>query len=93
MQPPLRVPIDFGPFIAQALHYSEWIVPALLLFVVAWVRFNSPPTNRSGTTFALFFFGVIFYYALIIPLWLLVAIALSQGSLGLKSFRDGPAQN
>jgi hypothetical protein len=59
-----------------------WIFPALLLFVVAWKRFNSPPTNRSGTTFALFFFGVIFYYALILALWLLVIIAISQGSIG-----------
>lgn len=61
---------------------SAWIIPTLLLFIVAWNRFNSPPTNRSGTTFALFSFGVIFYYALIIALWLLVIIALSQGSIG-----------
>jgi hypothetical protein len=46
---------DFWLLIAQAVQYSEWIIPALLLFVVAWVRFNPPPTNRSGTTFALFF--------------------------------------
>ncbi len=55
------------------LSSSQWIVPALLLFVVAWNKFNSPPTNRSGTTFALFFFGAIFYYALILALWLLVS--------------------
>jgi hypothetical protein len=61
---------------------SEWIIPVLSLFVVAWTRFNQPPTNRSGTTFVLFFFGVIFYYALIVSLWLLVIIGLSQGSIG-----------
>ena len=58
----------------------------LVLFIVAWVRFNSPPTNRSGTTFAMFFSGLIFYYALILALWLLVIIAVSQGSIGLDKF-------
>jgi hypothetical protein len=62
---------------------TVWIVPALLLFVVAWKRFNSPPTNRSGTTFVLFTFGVIFYYALILAIWLLLIISISQGSIGL----------
>jgi hypothetical protein len=80
------VPIELRPFIEQGIQYSEWIVPASLLFVVAWVRFNSPPTNRSGTTFALFFFGVIFYFALILALWLVVAIVISQGSIGLGRF-------
>jgi hypothetical protein len=61
---------------------SEWIIAVSALFVVAWARFNSPPTNRSGTTFALFFWGVIFYYALMIPLWLVVMIGLDQGSIG-----------
>jgi hypothetical protein len=61
---------------------SEWIIAVLALYVVAWTRFNSPPTNRSGTTFALFFLGVIFYFALLIPLWGLVMIGLFQGSIG-----------
>jgi hypothetical protein len=61
---------------------SEWVIPALLLFVVAWNKFNSPPTNRSGTTFALFLFGAIFYYALILALWLLVSV----GGIGFASF-------
>lgn len=61
---------------------SEWIIAVLALFVVAWTRFNSPPTNRSGTTFALFFCGVVFYCALIIALWLVVMIGLIQGSIG-----------
>jgi hypothetical protein len=65
-----------------ALSACEWIVPALLLLVVAWVRFNTPPTNRSGTTFALFYFGVIFYYGLILALWLLVTVSgIGFGSL------------
>src|SRR5271170_5587174 len=70
----------------EIVQRSEWIIPVLLLFVVAWMRFNSPPTNRSGTTFVLFFFGVIFYYALIVALWLLVIIGVSQGSIGFDWF-------
>jgi hypothetical protein len=61
---------------------SEWTIAVVALYVVAWNRFNSPPTNRSGTTFALFFWGMIFYYALIIPLWLVVMIGVAQGSIG-----------
>ncbi len=57
------------------LSACEWIVPALLLLVVSWVRFNTPPTNRSGTTFALFYFGLTFYYCLILALWLLVTVS------------------
>ncbi|UPT83982.1 hypothetical protein HAP41_0000026665 [Bradyrhizobium barranii subsp. apii] len=68
---------------------SQWIIAILALFVVAWARFNSPPTNRSGTTFALFFWGVIFYYALMIPLWLVVMIGLVQGSIGFDHRRPG----
>jgi hypothetical protein len=75
---------DHTQLITQVFEYSEWILLASLLFVVAWVRFNSPPSNRSGTTFALFFFGVIFYYALLVALWLLLTIAISQGSIGLS---------
>jgi uncharacterized membrane protein YidH (DUF202 family) len=69
-------------WISYGVHSSEWIVSALMLVVVAWARFNSPPTNRSGTTFALFSFGLIFYYALIVALWLIVIIAVRQGSVG-----------
>lgn len=61
---------------------SEWIIAVLALYAAAWTRFNSPPTNRSGTTFALFFLGVVFYYALIVALWVLVMIGLVQGSIG-----------
>jgi hypothetical protein len=61
---------------------SEWIIAVLALFLVAWTRFNSPPTNRSGTTFALFFCGAVFYCALIVPLWLVIMIGLIQGSIG-----------
>ena len=62
---------------------GEWVIPGLLLLVVAWNKFNTPPTNRSGTTFALFFFGVIFYYALILALWLLVSMS---DIIGLGTF-------
>jgi len=67
---------------SEIVTKSEWIIAVLALYVVAWTRFNSPPTNRSGTTFALFFFGLTFYFALLIPLWILVTIGLYQGSIG-----------
>lgn len=70
----------------QIIHYGEWMVSASLLFIVAWVKFNSPPTNRSGTTFALFFFGVIFYYCMILTLWIIITIVISQSSIGLSYF-------
>lgn len=79
-------PAASGLFVAQTMQYLEWILPAMFLYVVAWVKFNSPPTNRSGTTFALFFIGVIFYYALIITLWLVVTVAITQGGIGLGHF-------
>jgi hypothetical protein len=82
--PNLHFSQDAAQLITQIGEYSEWILLSSLLFVVSWARFNSPPSNRSGTTFALFFFGVIFYYALIVALWLLLTIAISQGSIGLS---------
>ena len=66
----------------EVVQYSEWIIPVPLLIAIAWVRFNSPPTNRSGTTFALFCIGLTIYCLLIAVLWLLVIIAVSQGSIG-----------
>lgn len=65
---------------AYVVDYSEWILPILFLLVVAWANFNSPPTNRSGTSFALFFFGMIFYYAMLISLWLFVTVSVNAGS-------------
>jgi hypothetical protein len=77
------------------LTSSEWVIPALALLAVAWVRFNTPPTNRSGTTFALFLFGVIFYYALLLALWLLVAMGgIGFGRLaGAAAVREQIAQH
>ena len=77
---------ELQPLFTQIIQYSEWIVSASLLFIVAWVKFNSPPTNRSGTTFALFFFGVMFYYSMIIILWIIMTIVISGGSIGLNYF-------
>ena len=70
-----------GEWIPYAAHGGEWIFSALMLIVVAWARFNSPPTNRSGTTFALFYFGVVSYSALLMSFWLFVIIALWQSSI------------
>lgn len=71
---------------------SEWIIAVVALYVAAWARFNSPPTNRSGTTFALFFLGIILYFALLIPLWGLVMIGLLQGSIGYDWLSKALAQ-
>lgn len=67
----------------QVVAQGVWIVPVFLLFIVAWVRFNSPPTNRSGTTFALFYCGMLFYYAMLVSLWLLVMVMLTTGGIGI----------
>jgi hypothetical protein len=70
----------------QWIPYSEWIIPVPLLFLIAWVQFNKPPTNRSGTTFAWFSVGLIIYCLLIAVLWLLVILAIHQGTLGFDKF-------
>ncbi|MGY3698660.1 hypothetical protein ACVIGA_008802 [Bradyrhizobium sp. USDA 3240] len=64
------------------VNHGLWIASGLLLFVVALIRFSRPPTNRTGTTFLLFYTGVLFYYALLIGLWLLVIILVSAGGYG-----------
>jgi hypothetical protein len=75
------------------LQYSEWLISAPVLFAIAWVRFNSPPTNRSGTTFVLFSVGLTIYSFLIVALWLLIIVAVSQGiSLGKFNLAFGKAQ-
>jgi hypothetical protein len=66
----------------QLVPYSEWIIPAPVLFAIAWVHFNKPPTNRSGTTLAMFSVGLIIYCLLIAVLWLLVIVMIDQGSIG-----------
>jgi hypothetical protein len=65
------------------VNHGLWIASGLLLFVVALIRFSRPPTNRTGTTFLLFYTGVLFYYALLIGLWLLVIILISAGGYGI----------
>jgi len=68
--------------VAQLVQYGEWLMPAPVLIAIAWVRFNSPPTNRSGTTFLMFSVGLMLYCLLIVVLWFLVIITVSQGSIG-----------
>src|SRR3974377_1165723 len=76
--------------VGVVLSSSEWVVPAFLLFIVGLSKFNTPPTNRSGTTFALFCSGVIFYYALILALWLLVSFS----GIGFgRAVADSASQN
>ncbi len=61
-----------------------WILSGLILFVIAWVQFNTPPTNRSSTTFLLFYSGVAFYYSLLVALWLIVVLILHGTGAGLS---------
>jgi hypothetical protein len=61
------------------VHSSEWIISAPVLFAVAWVRFNQPPTNRSGTTLVLFSIGLTLYCLLVAVLWLMLITAVGQG--------------
>ena len=69
------------------VNQAIWVASGLLLFVVAFVRFNKPPTNRAGTTFFLFYTGVFFYYALLVGLWLFVIVLLSSGGYGLGEIK------
>jgi hypothetical protein len=75
------------------VNQGLWIASGLLLFVVALVRFNRPPTNRTGTTFLLFYTGMFFYYALLIGLWLLVIVLLSGGSYGIDGISSVVARS
>jgi hypothetical protein len=75
------------------VNQGMWIASGLLLFVVALVRFNRPPTNRTGTTFLLFYTGMLFYYALLIGLWLLVIVLLSAGSYGIDGVSAAVSQS
>jgi hypothetical protein len=76
-------------FVNQGL----WLISGLSLFVVAWVRFNKPPTNRAGTTFLLFYSGMVFYYALLLGLWLLVILLLTGSGYGLSKIGGAVASS
>jgi hypothetical protein len=76
--------IGFKAFVPEPetiIQSSQWLIPAPVLIAIAWVRFNSPPTNRLGTTFVLFFVGLLLYCLLILALWLLSVIAVRQASI------------
>ena len=77
----------------SVVNQGLWIASGLLLSVVALVRFTRPPTNRTGTTFLLFYTGMLFYYALLIGLWLLVIVLLSAGSYGIDGVSSVVSQS
>src|SRR4051794_24403164 len=54
-----------------------WIGPAVLLSILAVCSFNQPPTNRSSTTFFLFYFGLFLYNVMLLVLWILVIAAIN----------------
>jgi hypothetical protein len=65
------------PMFASAKE-AIWVLPGLCLFAVAWLGFNRPPTLRGSTTFALFYFGLSMYFALLVGIWGFVFVLLSK---------------
>ena len=59
------------------------LISGLLLFIAAWQRFNTPPTNKSGTTFILFYVGMLFYFAMLVAVWFGVMALLASGGAAL----------
>jgi hypothetical protein len=54
-------------------------VACLFLFLAAAQKFNTPPTNRSGTTFARFHIGMLFYFSMLVAVWLCTLAFLGAG--------------
>src|SRR5262249_48859288 len=50
-------------------------------------RFNTPPTNRSGTTFALFYVGIFFYFSMLVAVWLCTIAFLGAGGAVVLNFK------
>ena len=63
-------------------------VSGLVLFFAAWQRFNTPPTNRTSTTFALFYVGMLLYFSMFLGAWFCVIFILKSG--GAAIFRLNP---
>jgi hypothetical protein len=55
-------------------------VACLFLFLAAAQRFNTPPTNRSGTTFARFYVGMLIYFSMLVAVWLCTLAFLGAGA-------------
>jgi len=68
-----------------------WMLPALGLLFASWAYFNSPPTNRTGTTFALFYFGLVIYSTLVFVLWFLVILVMAKPAAWLGATDVLPA--
>ena len=62
----------------EILKQGIWAVPGLCLFLAAWQGFNRPPTNRSSTTFALFYFGMLIYFTLLLAIWGFVFLVMPR---------------
>jgi hypothetical protein len=69
---------DISPMGLLAIAASS-----ILLLLAAGQRFNTPPTNRSGTTFALYYVGMFLYYSMIIAVWLCTIAFLASGGVSL----------
>jgi hypothetical protein len=71
---------DISPMGLLAIAASS-----VLLLLAAGQRFNTPPTNRSGTTFALYYIGMFLYYSMIVAVWLCtIAFLASRGASLIK---------
>lgn len=63
------------------LSVFTWTASLLLVLIAAGHKFNTPPTQRSGTTFFLFHFGLALYYLLLLMLWTAALLMIRQGML------------
>ncbi len=65
----------------ELIKQGIWAIPGLCLFLAAWQGFNRPPTNRSSTTFALFYFGMLIYFTLLLAIWGFVFLVMPRDRL------------
>jgi hypothetical protein len=61
------------------LSAFTWTISLVLLLIAAINKFNDHPTQRSGTTFFLFYFGLALYYLLLLIIWTGVILLLRSG--------------
>jgi hypothetical protein len=66
-------------------------VALLLLFIFSSQKFNTPPTNRSNTTFVMFYVGVLLYFFMFVAVWVCIMALLESGGAALLNLKFNPA--
>lgn len=75
--------MNLGPDVIFVLWCLSWAVSAIVLLVYAIRNFNSPPTQRSGTTGRLFVLGCGMYVLALSAVWLsVVSLIMVGGTVG-----------